>query len=109
MHTIVGLTPQASPLAQAIRRNRLGLCLAAFGALPLMPAMAAEAPPAVQAEAPTLKAVTVTATRREASLQQVPVAVSVVEGEQLERDNRNGVASIAQQVSSGAYPSSLWA
>ncbi|NER62585.1 TonB-dependent receptor, partial [Pseudomonas sp. MAFF212427] len=32
------------------------------------------------------------------SLQQVPVAVSVVEGEQLERDNRNGVASIAQQV-----------
>ncbi|MBV6289467.1 TonB-dependent receptor [Pseudomonas aegrilactucae] len=98
MHTIVGLTPQASPLAQAIRRNRLGLCLAALGALPLMPAMAAEAQPAVQAQAPTLKAVTVTATRREASLQQVPVAVSVVEGEQLERDNRNGVASIAQQV-----------
>nr|WP_255263713.1 TonB-dependent receptor [Pseudomonas aegrilactucae] len=63
-----------------------------------MPAMAAEAQPAVQAQAPTLKAVTVTATRREASLQQVPVAVSVVEGEQLERDNRNGVASIAQQV-----------
>ncbi|NER66672.1 hypothetical protein G3436_25970, partial [Pseudomonas sp. MAFF212427] len=64
MHTIVGLTPQASPLAQAIRRNRLGLCLAALGALPLMPAMAAEAPPACS-EAPTLKAVTVTATRRE--------------------------------------------
>ncbi|CAD5109505.1 TonB-dependent receptor [Zestomonas carbonaria] len=46
----------------------------------------------------TLGAVTVTATRREASLQEVPVAVSVVDGEQLERDNRNNVASIVQQV-----------
>lgn len=45
-----------------------------------------------------LKTVTVTATRREASLQQVPVAVSVVDGEQLERENRNNVASIVQRV-----------
>ncbi|WP_346659668.1 TonB-dependent receptor [Pseudomonas sp. RIT-PI-S] len=45
-----------------------------------------------------LQAVTVTATRREATLQTVPVAVSVVDGEQLERDNRNGVAALAQQV-----------
>jgi iron complex outermembrane receptor protein len=49
---------------------------------------------------PTLKSVTVTATRREESLQKVPVAVSVIDGEQLERDNRNGVASIVQQVPS---------
>ncbi|MBB3104933.1 TonB-dependent receptor, partial [Azomonas macrocytogenes] len=51
---------------------------------------------------PTLKAVTVTvtATRREESLQQVPVAVSVIDGEQLERDNRNNVSSIVQQVPS---------
>ncbi|OBY58432.1 hypothetical protein A9513_013185 [Pseudomonas sp. AU12215] len=48
--------------------------------------------------APTLKAVTVTATRREESLQKVPVAVSVIDGEQLERDNRNNVSSIVQQV-----------
>ncbi|WP_240791722.1 MULTISPECIES: TonB-dependent receptor [Pseudomonas] len=49
-------------------------------------------------EPAALEAVTVTATRREAPLQKVPVAVSVVEGEQLERDNRNNVASIVQQV-----------
>ncbi|GAB3460073.1 TonB-dependent receptor [Azotobacter salinestris] len=46
----------------------------------------------------TLQAITVTATRREASLQEIPVAVSVIDGEQLERDNRNSVASIVQQV-----------
>ncbi|MBD1587409.1 TonB-dependent receptor [Pseudomonas typographi] len=45
-----------------------------------------------------LKAVTVTATRREASLQKVPVAVSVVDGEQLERENRNNISSIVQEV-----------
>ncbi|MDH4608571.1 TonB-dependent receptor [Pseudomonas sp. BN102] len=46
----------------------------------------------------TLKAVTVTATRREASLQEVPVAITVLQGEQLERDNRNNVSAIVQQV-----------
>jgi len=89
-----------SPLAQAIRRQRLSLGVLALSALPLAPAMAADTAPAVQDDSPTLKAVTVTATRREASLQQVPVAVSVVDGEQLERENRNSVASIVQQVPS---------
>ncbi|MDR0277550.1 MAG: TonB-dependent receptor [Paucimonas sp.] len=89
-----------SPLAQAIRRQRLSLGVLALSALPLAPAMAADAAPAVQDDSPVLKAVTVTATRREASLQQVPVAVSVVDGEQLERENRNSVASIVQQVPS---------
>lgn len=67
--------------------------------LPSAYAQSAEPPAeaAVQA-APTLKSVTVTATRREASLQQVPVAVTVVDGEQLERENRNSVATIVQQV-----------
>ena len=89
-----------SPLAQAIRRQRLSLGVLALSALPLAPAVAADTAPAVHDDSPTLKAVTVTATRREASLQQVPVAVSVVDGEQLERENRNSVASIVQQVPS---------
>ncbi|MEB2872658.1 TonB-dependent receptor [Pseudomonas rhizosphaerae] len=61
-----------------------------------MPAFAAQG----DEESVSLQAVTVTATRRAESLQKVPVAVSVVDGEQLERDNRNGVASIVQQVPS---------
>ncbi|GFM88222.1 TonB-dependent receptor [Pseudomonas cichorii] len=76
------------------------LPLAALTLLPLFsPAQAASSsqPEAEQADT-ALKAVTVTATRRESSLQKVPVAVSVVDGEQLERENRNSVASIVQQV-----------
>jgi len=69
-----------APLATAILLTTLG-------------AQAAES-----LEPAALEAVTVTATRREAPLQKVPVAVSVVDGEQLERDNRNNVASIVQQV-----------
>src|SRR5476649_1678174 len=68
------------------------LFLAGLTALPAPGVFAADT------QEPTLKSVTVTATRREESLQKVPVAVSVVEGEQLERDSRNGVASIVQQV-----------
>lgn len=56
--------------------------------------------------APTLKSVTVTATRREESLQKVPVAVTVVDGEQLERDNRNSVGSIVQQIPTLNYRTS---
>src|SRR5471032_1968492 len=70
------------------------LFLAGLTALPAPGVFAADE------QEPTLKSVTVTATRREESLQKVPVAVSVLDGEQLERDNRNGVASIVQQVPS---------
>ncbi|HCV39870.1 MAG TPA: TonB-dependent receptor, partial [Pseudomonas sp.] len=69
---------QRQPLAAAV-------LLAAIG----QPTQAAEPAP----QATSLDAVTVTATRRESTLQEVPVAVSVVDGEQLERDNRNNVAS----------------
>lgn len=83
-----------SHLSQAIA-TALALCaLPAFAADVSTASSAAEQSP----ETATLQAVTVTATRREESLQQVPVAVTVLDGEQLERDNRNGVASIAQQV-----------
>ena len=76
-----------SPLA-------LSILLAALGSAVSPLALAAQA----EEQATTLGTVTVTATRREASLQEVPVAVSVVDGEQLERDNRNNVSAIVQQV-----------
>ncbi|WP_238692168.1 TonB-dependent receptor [Xanthomonas arboricola] len=59
-----------------------------------------EAAPAPESAAQTLGAVTVTATRRETTLQQVPVAVSVVQGQTLERENRNSVADLPALVPS---------
>jgi len=100
MYSRAAFSSAISPLAQAIRRQRLSLGVLALSTLPMAPVMAVETAPGAQDDSPTLKAVTVTATRREASLQQVPVAVSVVDGEQLERENRNSVASIVQQVPS---------
>ncbi|TLP65265.1 TonB-dependent receptor [Pseudomonas mosselii] len=83
-----------TPSSPNLRRGPLAtaVLLAAMG----QGAQAAQ--PEHTEEPAALEAVTVTATRREAPLQKVPVAVSVVEGEQLERDNRNNVASIVQQV-----------
>lgn len=79
--------------------SRLAQAIGAALALSALPVFAGDEPvDPSPAPAATLQAVTVTATRREESLQKVPVAVTVVDGEQLERDNRNGVASIAQQV-----------
>ncbi len=89
-HTLARAIRAATP-----RRPHLAWLLAGLTALPSSAVFAADA---VSDQEPTLKAVTVTATRREESLQKVPVAVSVVDGEQLERDSRNGVASIVQQV-----------
>ncbi|MBD8614502.1 TonB-dependent receptor [Pseudomonas putida] len=86
--------PQRKPFA--IKTSVLSQAVAAAIALGAMPAFAAQG----DEESVSLQAVTVTATRRAESLQKVPVAVSVVDGEQLERDNRNGVASIVQQVPS---------
>ena len=80
----------------AIKTSVLSQAIAAALALAATPAFAAQN----DGESVSLQAVTVTATRRAESLQKVPVAVSVVDGEQLERDNRNGVASIVQQVPS---------
>jgi iron complex outermembrane receptor protein len=81
-------------LAHSIRAA--GWLFTGLAALPLSDAFAADN----SEQEPTLNSVTVTATRREESLQNIPVAVSVVDGEQLERDNRNSVSSIVQQVPS---------
>jgi len=97
MHNTLGVqrTLAQSIRAATPRRPNLGWLLAGLAALPSSTVFAADTG---SDQEPTLKPVTVTATRREESLQKVPVAVSVVEGEQLERDSRNGVASIVQQV-----------
>ncbi|WP_273826355.1 TonB-dependent receptor [Pseudomonas asplenii] len=89
-HTLARAIQAATP-----RRPHLAWLLAGLAALPSPAVFAADTG---SDQEPTLKAVTVTATRREESLQKVPVAVSVVDGEQLERDSRNGVSSIVQQV-----------
>ncbi|MCB5186097.1 TonB-dependent receptor [Methylobacillus gramineus] len=49
---------------------------------------------------PSLGTVTVTATRREASLQSIPVAVSVLNGQKLEQSNLNSIQTIANEVPS---------
>ena len=48
----------------------------------------------------TVQEVTITATRRAEPLQKVPVAVSVIGGEDLERANRNTLGAVASQVPS---------
>ncbi len=96
MNTAASTFPRRSPLAVAVLLAALGQYSVA--AEPSEPTESAE-------QAPTLSTVTVTATRREESLQKVPVAVSVVDGEQLERDNRNNVSSIVQQVPTLNYRS----
>ncbi|WP_219061939.1 TonB-dependent receptor [Pseudomonas sp. UMAB-08] len=84
---------------EPVRPSRLAQAIAATLALSTLPAIQVFAADEATDTA-TLQAVTVTATRREESLQKVPVAISVIDGEQLERDNRNSVASIVQQVPS---------
>lgn len=53
---------------------------------------------AANADSTQLETVTVTATRRAESLQSVPIAVSVLKGNELAKANRNNVSSIAAVV-----------
>jgi len=71
----------------------------AAAAAPAAPAAGA----ATETIAATIPTVTVTATRRAASLQSVPVAVSVVDGEQLERSNRTAIDTVVQEVPSATF------
>jgi len=63
-------------------------------------AAADTAPAAASTGIPT---VTVTATRRASSIQSVPLAVSVVDGEQLERSNRTAIDTVVQEVPSATF------
>ncbi len=85
---------------EALRPSHLAQVICAVLSLSALQEVQAtsEAGSEAESQTPRLQAVTVTATRREETLQSVPVAVTVVDGEQLERDNRNGVAALAQQV-----------
>jgi iron complex outermembrane receptor protein len=47
--------------------------------------------------------VTVSATRRDASLQSVPIAVTVLDGETLAQANRNSIETIVQEVPSATF------
>lgn len=76
------------------------LCLPAAHAAPL------DADDEDAQATPALKTVTVTATRREESLQKVPVAVTVVDGEQLEREGRASISSIVQEIPTLNYRTS---
>ncbi|MET0320137.1 MAG: TonB-dependent receptor [Duganella sp.] len=58
---------------------------------------------AAVADTAAIPAVTVSATRRSASLQSVPVAVSVIDGEQLAQANRNSIDTILQEVPSATF------
>jgi len=58
---------------------------------------------AERADNGAIPSVTVSATRRNASLQSVPVAVSVVDGEQLAQANRNSIDTIVQEVPSVTF------
>ena len=82
---------------QPFRFQQLALAIAVSSALPIaLPAFAADE--ADRDDGATLQTITVTATRRSESLQSVPIAVSVLSGEELAQDNRNSISSIAGAV-----------
>src|SRR3954464_4678126 len=82
---------------QPFRFQQLALAIAVSSALPIaLPAFAANE--ADRDDGATLQTITVTATRRSESLQSVPIAVSVLSGEELAQDNRNSISSIASAV-----------
>jgi iron complex outermembrane receptor protein len=65
--------------------------------------VATEAGAAAASQSEVVASVTVTATRRSASLQSVPLAVSVVDGERLERSNRTSIDTVVQEVPSATF------
>ena len=61
------------------------------------------AKPAPKKDDDKLETIVVTATKRSESLQSVPVAVSVLNGEELEKGNLNNLTSIVQQLPTVNY------
>ena len=110
MHTRFPSAPPATPPA-ILRRRRLAVLIAttvfavdgAGAAVPDAPAPAAAADTATATPPADANVVTVTATRRSATLQSVPIAVSVLDGEELERSNRNSIDSIVAELPSVTF------
>ncbi len=71
---------------------------AAIATLLASAAQAQQAPAAPKKDDEKLDRITVTATKREESIQDVPVAVTVISGERLEQLNLNNVSTITSQV-----------
>ncbi|MBY0570785.1 MAG: TonB-dependent receptor plug domain-containing protein, partial [Burkholderiaceae bacterium] len=86
-------------LLQRRRAQQLGSLLS-VAAISISTAAAENAAPPASDDQAGLPSVTVTATRREASLRSVPVAVSVLNGDLLEQANRNSIDSIAAELPS---------
>jgi iron complex outermembrane receptor protein len=82
------------------RSRRLFAAAASLAAVPLWAQPAPSAAPAVADETVQLEPVTVTATLREKPLQQVPVAITVVNGSRAEQANLNNLFDIAADVPS---------
>ncbi|MBV8659290.1 MAG: TonB-dependent receptor [Burkholderiales bacterium] len=80
-----------------LHRRPLSLAIAAALIGAANPAFAVDEPTAQGNQVDTI---TVSATRRPESLQKVPVAVTVLRGDDLAKDNRNNVASIVEETPS---------
>ena len=91
------------PLAEGISSPKL-LSVLVAGALMAAPAYAQQAPKADAKKADDkLETIVVTATKRAESIQSVPVAVTVLSGEDLEKSNLNNMTSITQQIPTVNY------
>jgi iron complex outermembrane receptor protein len=73
---------------------------------PAKPASANAAPPAAPTAAPPIEEVKVTARRRTEKLQRVPVALTVISGAELKRQNLNTVQDILSEVPSADFRTS---
>jgi len=96
------MTAARNAKARAFQRRLLPALVATALAMAASEAAAQQAPaaPAKEEASEKLDSITVTATKRPEPLQSVPVAVTVLGGEQLERLNLNNVATITSQTPS---------
>lgn len=88
-----------------VRTHYTHLSIGALLVAAAWPAHAADDAPQIQRAADTdvVPTVTISATRRDASLQSVPVAVTVLDGDALVQANRTSIETIVQEVPSATF------